>query len=201
MSMRNLFSGRRDAFEFPFRFILGQVKPSVICREAILRIFNFMSRDSKSLPKIEKCPNSGSNGQTQAGFCGDKGTGERCPGEEDAQRGILGREEVSSHSPDCGPREGKTIVLSTAWQHPPQNSHPIQEREAGFAPEFQGREDGIPRLQDGEARAPAEAPQRAWGPPKTPREGVSSSLLGSSCGPRTPEPTRPSSRSRAGARL
>ena len=54
MSMRNLFSGKRDAFEFPFRFILGQVSRLVICRQAILRIVNFISRGNKSLPQNEK---------------------------------------------------------------------------------------------------------------------------------------------------
>ena len=52
--MRNLFSGKRDAFEFPFRFILGQVSLLVICREAILRIINFISRGNKSLPQNQK---------------------------------------------------------------------------------------------------------------------------------------------------
>lgn len=62
--MRNLFSGKRDAFESLLRFILGQVSLSVFCRGAILRIVNLISRDSKCPPKIKTCPNLGSNGQT-----------------------------------------------------------------------------------------------------------------------------------------
>lgn len=73
MSMRNLFSGKRDAFEFLLRFILGQVSLLVICRDAILRIVNLICRGSKYLPKIEMCPNSGSNGQTQGGVGGARG--------------------------------------------------------------------------------------------------------------------------------
>lgn len=75
VSMRNLFSGKRDAFEIALRFSWGQASLLLICREAILRIVNLLSRGSKCLPRTEMCPHSGQNGPTQGGFRGVRGAG------------------------------------------------------------------------------------------------------------------------------
>lgn len=45
----------RRAPDLPSRFLLGRARFSVICRQAIFRIVNFISRGSKSLPKTEMC--------------------------------------------------------------------------------------------------------------------------------------------------
>ena len=70
--MRNLFSGKRDAFEFPFRFILGQVRLSVICREAILRILNLCLGTAKVSPKLRSVLIQGKMARRRLAFGGQR---------------------------------------------------------------------------------------------------------------------------------
>lgn len=80
--------------------------------------------------------------------------------------GVLGYEVAASFQPGSLPVKENVPVFMMAGQHLLHGFFPIQEREAELALGSRPEEDGPPRLQEGEAWAPAEIP------PRTPREGV-----------------------------
>lgn len=129
MSMRNLFSGKRDAFEFPFRFILGQVSLLVICREAILRIINFISRGNKSLPQNQKVSYFRVKWLDTGWLLWEQ------MDEQEGPRITRCSEQGSGVGGGCWPQPAlwssrrEERCASTAGLHPPQNLHPAQERE------------------------------------------------------------------------
>lgn len=166
--MRNLFSGKRDAFEIALRFIWGQASLLLICGEAILRIVNRLSRGSKCLPQTEMCPHLGQNGPTQGGFRGVRGAG----------RGSgVGRDLQSPARVAVSVKE-KAPVLTVAGHVFHTVYSGFRKGKAESAPGSGAEEDRILRLQEGGRGLQLRPRGGGLGPPKTLKDRVASSVPG-----------------------